>query len=118
MILDSATYDISMCYFLYYFMTSDKITMRFWPNLLTAALKILFQEHICTLGRLEGFLWFFPGIYSLFVPYFDTNDFYFSGHLAMNATLLYEFTCAHYNNSNTWFGVLKRFFWFMVMTNP
>ena len=29
----------------------------------------------------EGFLWFHPGIASLTIPYHDTNDFYFSGHV-------------------------------------
>ena len=33
------------------------------------------------MNRLEGRIWFDPGIPSLCVPYHDTNDFYFSGHL-------------------------------------
>jgi len=33
------------------------------------------------MGRPVGFLWSYPGIIALTVPYFDTNDFYFSGHV-------------------------------------
>jgi len=33
------------------------------------------------LPRLEGFLWYDPGVPSLTVPYHDTNDFYWSGHI-------------------------------------
>ena len=34
------------------------------------------------MSRPVGFLWSYPGIMALTVPYFDTNDFYFSGHVA------------------------------------
>ena len=44
-------------------------------------------QAIFLMGRPVGFLWNFPGIYSLTVPYFDTNDFYFSGHVG--STTLY-----------------------------
>ena len=33
------------------------------------------------MGRPDGFLWIDPGIPSLTVPYHDTNDFFFSGHI-------------------------------------
>ncbi len=29
----------------------------------------------------EGYLWHFPGFFSIFVPYGRTNDFFFSGHI-------------------------------------
>lgn len=29
----------------------------------------------------EGYLWDFPGVYSITVPYGRTNDFFFSGHI-------------------------------------
>ena len=44
-------------------------------------------QAIFLMGRPVGFLWSFPGIMSLTVPYFDTNDFYFSGHVG--STTLY-----------------------------
>ena len=31
----------------------------------------------------EGYLWKFPGIYSLMVPYGETNDFFYSGHVGV-----------------------------------
>jgi|Transcript_45088 hypothetical protein len=40
------------------------------------------------MGRPVGFLWSYPGIISLTVPYFDTNDFYFSGHVG--STTIYS----------------------------
>lgn len=33
------------------------------------------------MGREEGFLFGYPGLRSITVPYHDTNDFYFSGHV-------------------------------------
>lgn len=100
MIFDSATFDIAMLYFLYYFVTTEhRVSMRKWFNVvLTGAPKILFQENVCALGRVEGYLWFWPGVYSLNVAYFDVNDFYYSGHLGQNGTFLYEFFCQHRNN--------------------
>lgn len=50
------------------------------------------------------------------VPYFDVNDFYFSGHLGMSATFLYEFTCAHNNWPDSWFKILQLSFGFMLFT--
>ena len=45
-------------------------------------------QAIFLMGRPVGFLWSYPGIISLTVPYFDTNDFYFSGHVG--STTLYS----------------------------
>ena len=39
------------------------------------------------MGRPEGFNWTNPGVPSFTVPYHDTNDFYFSGHIG--ATTIY-----------------------------
>ena len=112
MIFDSATYDVGMIYFLYYFgFTKYRVTMRMlFSNALLAGSKITFQEFICTLGRLEGYLWFFPGFFSLNVPYFDVNDFYYSGHLGMNDSFLYEFICASRNHPNSWHPFLAACF--------
>ena len=33
--------------------------------------------------RLEGWTWFDTGFFSITVPFHDTNDFYFSGHLGV-----------------------------------
>ena len=41
------------------------------------------------LGRKDGFNYFFPGMHSVVVPYDDIYDFYFSGHTATCAILIY-----------------------------
>lgn len=41
-------------------------------------------------------MWHFPGITSLVVPYFDTNDFYFSGHVATSSLLMFEYHASGY----------------------
>lgn len=43
------------------------------------------------MGRQAGFLWFYPGLTSLTIPYFDTNDFYFSGHVGSSAIFASEY---------------------------
>ena len=48
-------------------------------------------QAIFLMGRPEGFLWSYPGIHSLTVPYFDTNDFYFSGHVGSSTIFASEY---------------------------
>lgn len=43
------------------------------------------------MGRPVGFLWSWPGVMSLTVPYFDTNDFYFSGHVGSTTMYASEY---------------------------
>jgi len=62
-----------------------------------AAALILFYpirnviQAIFLMGRPVGFLWSYPGIISLTVPYFDTNDFYFSGHVGSTTIFSSEY---------------------------
>ena len=62
-----------------------------------AAALILFYpirnviQAIFLMGRPVGFLWSYPGIISLTVPYFDTNDFYFSGHVGSTTMYASEY---------------------------
>jgi hypothetical protein len=118
MIIDSATYDVAMLYFMYYFgFSGRKVTLRMlFSNCLTGFAKIGFQEYVCSLARLEGYLWFFPGVYSMCVPYFDVNDFYFSGHMGQAGTFLYEFTCGYNNHPDSWFRFLQVSFVLMLFT--
>jgi hypothetical protein len=46
------------------------------------------------MGRPEGFLWSYPGLYSATVPYHDTNDFFFSGHIGTCFLLAMEYRAA------------------------
>lgn len=43
------------------------------------------------MGRPEGFLFGYPGLISLTVPYHDTNDFYFSGHVGTCTLIVLEY---------------------------
>jgi len=43
------------------------------------------------MGRPSGFAWFNPGMPALTVPYHDTNDFYYSGHIGSSFMYLTEF---------------------------
>ena len=43
------------------------------------------------MGRQEGFCWFKPTIPALTIPYHDTNDFYFSGHVGACFMYMTEF---------------------------
>ena len=43
------------------------------------------------MGRLEGFTYFDPGIYSLTVPYHDVNDFFYSGHVGTCLLITLEY---------------------------
>lgn len=44
--------------------------------------------------RPEGFLWSYPGVYSLTVPYHDTNDFFYSGHVGTCFLITLEYWSA------------------------
>lgn len=48
-------------------------------------------QAVFLMGRPVGFLWSFPGIMALTVPYFDTNDFYFSGHVGSTTIFASEY---------------------------
>lgn len=48
-------------------------------------------QTVFLMGRPVGFLWSYPGIISLTVPYFDTNDFYFSGHVGSTTIFASEY---------------------------
>jgi len=58
--------------------------MMFYP------LRSLIQN-VFLIARVEGFLWFYPGVHAYTVPYFDTNDFYFSGHIGSTFLLVLEY---------------------------
>jgi len=51
----------------------------------------VFIQHIFLIKYPRGYLWEFPGIYSLSVPYSKTNDFFYSGHLGCAVICTLEF---------------------------
>ena len=55
-----------------------------------------FIQNYYLMGRPEGFLWSDPGIPSLTVPYHDTNDFYYSGHVGSAILWMHEYYANDY----------------------
>ena len=43
------------------------------------------------MARMKGFAWYDPGMPALSVPYHDTNDFYYSGHVGTCIIYIFEF---------------------------
>ena len=43
------------------------------------------------MGRMKGFAWFDPGLPALTIPYHDTNDFFWSGHIGTCFLYTFEF---------------------------
>jgi len=79
-------------------MISYLVIYVIWGSTLRLAVSlILFYpmrnviQTIMLMGRPVGFLWSFPGIISLTVPYFDTNDFFFSGHVGSTTMYASEY---------------------------
>lgn len=46
------------------------------------------------MGRPDGFLWSYPGWWSFTVPYHDTNDFFYSGHIGTCLLVVLEYRAA------------------------
>ena len=55
------------------------------------------NQSLFLMGRPVGFLWSYPGIIALTVPYFDTNDFYFSGHVGSTTMFSSEYLAMKWN---------------------
>lgn len=68
-----------------------------------------FLQNTFLMGRPIGFMWFFPGMHSLTIPYFDTSDFYFSGHVGSSTTFMLEYQRSGWTKMS-WFA-------FFVMIN-
>ncbi len=70
----------------------------------------LIQGYMMQMSRQkEGHLWSFPGMHALLAHYFDTDDFYFSGHMAMAAMYFYCFFQLKEQYKNTAHAGLFRF---------
>jgi len=67
------------------------------------------------IGRPIGFLWFFPGIHAMTIPYFDTNDFYWSGHVGSSSTFLLEYARSGYTKMACFAFFVMISEWFMLM---
>jgi len=106
---NSLMIDLNILFLLYNLKSENFHTMRLvFANIYFASAKGFFQENLMTLGKLKGFLWDYPGMYSLCVPYFPTNDFYFSGHLASCLLMTLEYIRLHQHRPE------KRMFFYMI----
>ena len=82
-IYDSFTFDLGMYALLYLFsMGVFTSTAPFISLGINSVGKIFVQENLLTMGKPTGFLWYFPGLYSIMVPYWDILDFFYSGHVS------------------------------------
>ena len=89
MIVNSFLIDIMVLYTFYMMYTGEnKSVAVFIAVILTSTGKTVVQN-ISSLGRLPGFLYFYPGAYSMTVAYHDVNDFYYSGHTSMTFDVAY-----------------------------
>jgi len=92
MISDAFLIDITLLYSLFALCNEEIKSFRIViATIFYTSFKVQFQQHVAQLGRLPGYMFFYPGMPSMSVPYFDVNDFYFSGHMALTFVLIYEF---------------------------
>lgn len=78
---------LSFLVFFFFFWKSSRLIgalLLFYPVRQTIQNNFL-------ISRPAGFLWYYPGLHSLTIPYFDTNDFYFSGHVGSSTTFASEY---------------------------
>lgn len=54
-----------------------------------------YLQAMTVLGFPNGFIWEYPGIYSLLITYVRSSDFFYSGHVGMML-----FTCIYFHNGN------------------
>jgi len=74
-----------LCFFVKF--QTYRLVCAFIVFMLTRA----FVQNVFLMSRPAGFAWFNPGMPALTVPYHDTNDFYFSGHVGSSTILTLEF---------------------------
>jgi hypothetical protein len=67
------------------------------------------------IGRPIGFLWYFPGIHAMTIPYFDTNDFYWSGHVGSSSTFMLEYARSGWSKMAMFGAFIMVQEWFMLM---
>jgi hypothetical protein len=64
---------------------------------------------------MEGFLFRYPGFPSLAVPYHDTNDFFYSGHVGACFLLVLEMRSKRFYKMSWFFLTIMISQWFMMM---
>ena len=102
---------ISFLFFYFFFWRTGRI---FFALLLFYPIRQFIQNNFL-IGRPAGFLWFYPGIYSLTIPYFDTNDFYFSGHVGSSTIFTSEYFAHGWTKMSAVAGFVMMNEWLMLM---
>ena len=72
-------------------------------------------QAIFLMGRPVGDLFYDPGFPSLTVPYFDTNDFYYSGHVGVTTIFASEYLAMRWNKMSAFCIILVIDCWFVLM---
>jgi len=66
------------------------------------------------IARPVGFLRSFPGIHAITIPYFDTNDFYWSGHVGSSSVFMLEYARSGYPKMACYAFFVVVSEWFML----
>lgn len=66
------------------------------------------------LNRIEGFIFDDPGPFSLTIEYFDTNDFYYSGHIGSCTMYMTEMFALGHTRWGCFFLAILVFQWFFL----
>lgn len=67
------------------------------------------------MSRPRHFMWSFPGLYSITVPYPDINDFWFSGHVGTCTMLVLEFRSMKWYKMSYWCCFVLVNQWILMM---
>ena len=106
---NSWCFDLTTCALLFLF-KFDRIpsTSFFLALIISAVTKSLTQQYLLTLERSAGFNYFYPGFYSLIVPYHDIQDFFYSGHMSTSAILIYHLhgLVKHHRSINVFYWLM------------
>lgn len=98
-ILSNFMFDVSVFgLFLLYYLDVFHSVQIFITITFNSAFKTFIENYAFQMSKPKGFIWYFPGLYSLVCPSFDIDDFYFSGHVAIAVTctlILYKVSQRH-----------------------
>jgi len=88
-IFDDFCFDAIFCSFLYLYYV-DTLNLSFFLGAAVNTLtKKYMQENLLTLAQPSGYNYYFPGVYSLMIPWYDIADFYFSGRISTTIGFMY-----------------------------
>ena len=111
-IFDHVFFDLTMFSLLYLFVFDMHFSTAFcWSLGLCSGMKTFTQENLFFMAKPEGFNWYFPGVYSLMVPYWDILDFFYSGHISTALSFIYGLKCLSLRHPNVAFYRYATNFW-------